>query len=342
MPEGVSSGIHDTNVETRDLPIIDLGEFIDSNGADLGDLPEQIRAACENIGFYFIINHGVSEDLIKRIFSQTKRFHQQPFEQKSSLMVNQNQRGYIVPGATKVRHSTYNKNTKFDTNATMVFATEYDEKNPNRRAGKRFYSENQWPQNLPGFRETVNEYMSTLTNLGKDMLPLWAKALELPRDFFAPYFEDNYTYFRMAHYPPVQELENNEYGLGPHADTGFMTFLPQADVDGLEILDVEGKWFRPPQMHDAILVNTGQFLERWSNKRFRATPHRVIPPKDVHRYSIALFVNTAFEPICECLPTCTDASNPPEHPPETYHEFFTWYNNNTYPHYEEFHEDEGN
>ena len=106
----------------------------------------------------------------------------------------------------------------------------------------------------------------------------------------------------------------------------------------VKILDVDGSWFRPPRMDNAILVNTGQFLERWSNERFRATPHRVIPPKDVNRYSIALFVNPAFEPTCECLPTCTSPGNPPKYPNESYHEFYTWYMNNTYPHYDEFHE----
>ena len=64
--------------------------------------------------------------------------------------------------------------------------------------------------------------------------------------------------------------------------------------------------------------------------------HRVIPPKDVDRYSIALFVNTAFEPVCECLPTCTDPDNPPQHTPESYYDFYLWYMKNTYPHYGDF------
>ena len=113
----------------------------------------------------------------------------------------------------------------------------------------------------------------------------------------------------------------------------------KADVDGLEILDVDGKWFRSPQMHNAILVNTGQFLERWSNDRFRATPHRVIPPKGVDRYSIALFVNSAFEPVCECLPTCTSPDNPPKYPTQSYYDFYLWYMQNTYPHYGGFEEE---
>jgi len=328
------------NVETGTLPVLDVGPFLAGEDGALETLAGEIRDACENIGFFFIRNHGVTDDLIERIFAETKRFHDQPMEKKLELAIDQNQRGYIQPGATLVKHSTYNKNTKFDSNETMVFATEYADDDPHCQAGKRFYGSNQWPADLPGFRETVNEYMGTMTALGKSLLPAWAAALELPRDFFAPYFDNNYTYFRMAHYPPVPQLDENEFGLGPHADTGFMTLLPQADVDGLEVLRTDGTWFRPPRMDDAILVNTGQFLERWSNERFRATPHRVIPPKDRHRYSVAIFINNAFEPVCDCLPTCTDAGNPPKYPTQSYWEFYNWYMTNTYPHFAEFHEDE--
>ena len=71
MPDGVS-GTPAAKTEYRDLPIIDLGPFLKSGGDEPGTLPEEIRHACENIGFFFIVNHGVSEDLLKRIFEQTE------------------------------------------------------------------------------------------------------------------------------------------------------------------------------------------------------------------------------------------------------------------------------
>ena len=114
-----------------------------------------------------------------------------------------------------------------------------------------------------------------------------------------------------------------------------MTFLPQADVDGLEILDVDGTWFRPNKVPGSMVLNTGQFLERWSNGRIRATPHRVIPPTDRHRYSLAVFVNTNFENEVECLPTCQSADNPPKYPRESYWDFYKWYMYNSYPAYGE-------
>ena len=217
----------------------------------------------------------------------------------------------------------------------LVLATEHSPDNPYVIEGKQFYGANQWlPEDvLPGFRDLINGYMQTMTDFGKRMLPLWEHALDLPEGFFAPYFEDNYTYFRMAHYPPKAELGKNEFGLGAHADTGFMTFLPPPKEEGIQIMDVEGNWFWPEVADGAMIVNSGQFLERWTNGRFRATPHRVVPSMDKERYSIPIFINPNFEKVCECLPTCFDADNPPLHRPESYWDFYSWYMHNTYPHY---------
>ena len=115
-----------------------------------------------------------------------------------------------------------------------------------------------------------------------------------------------------------------------------MTFLLQADVEGLEVLLTDGSWIRPPRMDDAILVNTGQFLERWTNEKFRASPHRVIPPVNRHRFSIAAFINPSFEPVCHPIETCVSDDNPAKYPSQSYWDFYNWYMVNTYPHYEEF------
>jgi isopenicillin N synthase-like dioxygenase len=331
---------HEHIIRTQELPVLDLGNYLRGNDADLDLLAGQLRAAAEEYGFFFIKNHGIPATLINNVFAENERFHNQSMEAKNAIAIDDNQRGYIRPKATLLKHSTYNKNTTFDSNETTVFATEYWSDNPHRQAGKRFYGENQWPENLPGFKEVVGEYMTLMTELGKATLPIWARALGLEQNFFAPYFESNHTYFRMSHYPPDPNLAENSFGLGPHADTGFLTLLPQAAIDGLEILDIDGEWFRPPRMDDCILVNTGQFLERWSNEKFRASPHRVIPPKSVHRYSIALFVNTSLDSVCECLPTCHDLYNPPKYPTESYWDFYNWYMVNTYPHFGEFGEEE--
>lgn len=325
-------------VATVALPVLDVGPFLAGDPDALAPLAEELRFACENVGFMALRNHGLAPERIEAIFDITERFHALAPEQKSAIAINQHQRGYIKPGATLVRHSTYNKNTKFDSNETLVVASDYAADNQHKLAGKRFYGDNQFPDGLPGCRGTIMDFLNSTTAFGKRLLPVWATALGLAPDFFAPYFDNNFTYLRLAHYPPVADVGDNEFGLGPHSDTGFMTILPQADVEGLEILATDGTWFRPPHMDDAVIVNTGQFLERWTNGRFLATPHRVVPPRERDRYSVACFVNPAFEPVCECLPTCHGPGNPPRHEPESYWDFFSWYITNAYPHYDAFHE----
>jgi isopenicillin N synthase-like dioxygenase len=333
----VEDGNEQRHVETRELPLLDLGPYLAGDETAKAPLAAELRDACETVGFLAIKNHGVADELLERMLAENERFCAMPMDEKLKITIDQDQRGYIRPKATMIRHSTYHDNTKFDLNETTVFATEHAADDPNVRAGKQFYGQNQWPENLPGFRETVDEYMSTIEALGKKLLPLWALALDMPEDYFIPYFDNSYTYFRMAHYPPKPHADENEFALGAHADTGFMTFLPSPDVEGLEIMDTSGVWFRPLKVPGVIHINIGQFLERWSNGRFMATPHRVAVPRDHDRYTIPVFVNPSFEPVVECVPTCMSPDNPPKYPPESYGQFFKWYMSNSYPHYDDFH-----
>jgi isopenicillin N synthase-like dioxygenase len=317
----------------RPLPVMDLGPFLAGKAGASEALAGDWRRACEEFGFMCLVNHGFPQRLIDRMEAETRRFHALPAEDKLAIKVNEHQRGYIPGRATILTHSEYEKHTKLDSVECIVVATDYPDDDPNLVAGKQFYAHNQWPANLPGFRETVEEYMATATALCKRLLPVWALALDLDEDFFEPYFDNNYTYFRIHKYPKVPAIEDNEFGLGAHADTGFMTFLPPAREAGLQVLGTDGVWFWPVVPDGAIVLNIGQFLGRWTNDRFRATPHRVLPPKNDDRYSFACFINTSLESVVECLPTCTSPDNPPKYPRESYWDFYQWYIHNTYTHY---------
>jgi isopenicillin N synthase-like dioxygenase len=112
-----------------------------------------------------------------------------------------------------------------------------------------------------------------------------------------------------------------------------MTFLPPALEPGLQVLDENSQWFWPKVPEGAIIINTGLFLSRWTNNRFRATPHRVLPPKNDDRYSFACFINTSLDAVASCLPTCHSEQNPPLYPEQSYWSYFQWYMKNTYTHY---------
>jgi isopenicillin N synthase-like dioxygenase len=332
MPDK-QTDIRDADMPTRPLPVMDLGPFFAGEAGALEVLAPKWRAACEGVGFMCLVNHGFPDAEIERMETEVRRFHALPMDEKLKIKVDQHQRGYIPAKATIQTHSKYQKSVKPASVECLVLATDYPDNDPNVVAGKQFYAQNQWPADLPGFRETVESYMSQVKDLCKRTLPIWEAALKLEPGFFAPYFENSHCYFRLAKYPRVAFAAENEFGLSAHADTGFMTFLPPAKEQGLQVLDTDGVWFWPEIPDGAIIFNIGQFLERWTNERFRATPHRVLPPRDHDRYSFACFVNTSLDAIAECLPTCTSPDNPPKYPRESYWDYYHWRMNRTYTHY---------
>ena len=335
LPDQTDAGPQAHELPRRPLPVLDVGPALAGDREAIEKLAGDWRDVWEGVGFMCIVNHGVPRDLIRRMTDEAKRFHDLPDEVKNTISVTRDQKGYIPSRRGITTHSEFHNSRKLDTVEVLVAATDYPESDPNVAAETQFYGQMPWLSEdiIPGFRATVTEYMDTITALGKRLLPVWARALELDADFFDDKFDKAYTYFRIAKYPPAPDLEEGETGLAGHADTGFMTFLPPADEEGLQVLDTDGTWFWPELPEDSLIVNMGMFLERWTNGRFRATPHRVVPPRANDRYSLACFVNPDFNAEGACLPTCTSPENPPKFPTQTYWEFFNWYMTNTFTHY---------
>ncbi len=90
-------------------------------------------------------------------------------------------------------------------------------------------------------------------------------------------FVESQFNLRLSHYPPVT-ADANQFGIAPHSDANFMTFLAQSDVPGLQVRSVDGTWLDMPYIPGSFAVNAGDTLHRWSNGRFLSTPHRALPP----------------------------------------------------------------
>src|SRR3972149_5871505 len=131
----------------RALPVMDIGPFLRADRTGFDDLVRRWRNTCETLGFMCIIGHGIGARLLSRAEAEVKRFHDLPMDAKLKLKVNGHQRGYIPPKATIVKHSTYNSNTRLDSNETLVLATDFRPDHPGVRKGKQFFASNPWPEN---------------------------------------------------------------------------------------------------------------------------------------------------------------------------------------------------
>ncbi len=317
-----------------EIPVIDLSAYLQGAPGALERTASEIRRVFEEIGFYFVTNHGVSRRLVDQMFDEVARFHAQPLEAKMRLKINQHNVGYMPMRGATTRHSQLSmKENKPNLNEAFFAKRDLPPDHPDVVACKPFRCTNQWPNDLPGFRETVVAYQSALEQLGKSLLPAYAVALGLPPDAFEEGFREPTYTLRMTHYPEQEGSEDDgEFGLAPHTDTSFMTLLAQNRIPGLAIRLPSGRWVDAPVIDDAFLVNGGDMLRRWTNDRFLATPHRVVNRSGGQRYAIPFFFDCGSEYVMTPLDTCISDENPRRYDPVTYVEYITWYRNQNYDH----------
>jgi isopenicillin N synthase-like dioxygenase len=316
------------DVET--IPIVDLGRYLAGDPGALDRTAQELRFALTEIGFYFIVNHGVPPDLVRDVFRQVARFHAQPLDKKLAVKIDKHNVGYLPLKGDTLRTSTVETVTKANFNEALFVARDLASDHPEVLADRRFRSANRWPADLPGLRDIIVDYCDTLERLVQKLVRLYARALDLPADYFdAPFFEPQYK-LRATHYPPQDGAPDDEFGIAPHTDTSFLTLLAPNDVPGLAIRTQGGKWIDAPAIPDAFVVNGGQLLQRWTNDRFLATPHRAINRSGGERYALAFFCDANIDCPIAAVPTCVGLGNPPKYSTTYYTDYMVRYQSRTY------------
>src|SRR6516162_4176529 len=221
---------------------------------------EELRFALTEIGFYFIVNHGVPSRQIHEVFHQVARFHAQPLEKKLEIKLDKHNVGYLPMRGDTLRTSTVETVTKPNLNEALFVARDLPSDHPDVLADRRFRSANRWPSDLPGFREIIVDYCDTMEWLAQKLVRLYARALDLPTEYFDQPFKEPQYKLRMTHYPHQAWTPDDEFGIAPHTDTSFLTLLAPNEVPGLSFRTQTGDWIDVPTVPDAFVVNGGQLL----------------------------------------------------------------------------------
>ena len=316
--------------ETEIIPVLDLGPYLAGEPGAAERLAAELRHALTEIGFYFIVNHGVPAEQIREVYRQAARFHAQPLERKLAIRIDRHNVGYLPFKGDTLRTSTVATVTKANLNEALFVARDLPQDHPDVQADRRFRSANRWPPGLPGFREAIVAYCDAMERLARKLVPLYARALDLPADYFdAPFAEPQYK-LRITHYPPQADAPEDEFGIAPHTDTSFLTLVAPNAVPGLAIRTQSGRWIEPPAIPDAYVVNGGQLLQRWTNDRFLATPHRAVNRSGGERYALAFFCDARIDWPVAAVPTCVGPDNPPKYETTCYTDYMVRYQQRTY------------
>ncbi len=292
-------------------PIVSLAGMRSETAADRAAVAKAFRAACLDKGFLYIVDHGIPRDMTEAVFAETKRFFALPIEQKMhvDMALSPYHRGY-----EPLRGQVLESGTPPDVKEGFYLGNELSEDDPRVRAGLFDHGPNQWPETLPGFRETLDAYFAEMEALCRLTMRALALALALPEDYFEHFCDASVSNLKLLHYPPQPANPRpEEKGCGAHTDWGAITYLLQDDAGGLQVWDQVHGWIDAPPVEGAYVLNLGDLIARWTNDRFRSTLHRVINRSGRERYSVPFFFTGRPDHEVVCLPNCLEAGERPKY-----------------------------
>lgn len=299
------------------IPSLDLADFLSGDAALKQKFVAELGQAFGQIGFVAIRNHGLSDDLVAKLYANFMQFFQQPDEVKMQSHVAglAGQRGYTPRGQEHAKGRNVGDLKEFYQLGQTVLDAD---------AIKSEYPDNVFPANLPDFQPTVLEAYRTLETAGKHLLSAIALFLGLEETYFEPKVHNGNSILRGLHYYPItnpDEVPDGAVRAAAHGDINLITLLMGASADGLEILRKDDKWIAVTALPEQIVVNVGDMLERLTNNTLKSTIHRVVnPPREKmgnSRYSIPFFMHPRSEMDLTCLPSCISEANPKQYPDTT-------------------------
>lgn len=268
------------------IPTIDLKHLANDNLEGFIEVSKQLKSDFAKFGFAYLINHGIKKDLIETIFNEAYRFHSLPIEEKLKIKHNDAYRGYMPNKSSQMRVSTEGATNRPNMVDSFVMMFEADQNSYEYQHGLYMHGANQWPNNLPNFKENICAYRDAIVNLSYKLLRTFSLAFGTNHEEFESLF-DNPTYFlRLQHYEPQNINDVDQFGIAPHTDAGFFTILAQDDVGGLEARIDNVGWVKIPPVSDALVLNAGALMPIFTNNKFRAVPHMVKNVTNTHRYSV--------------------------------------------------------
>lgn len=305
------------------FPILDIAPFINGDGAARRQVAKAFGRALEETGFIALTGHGVPEPLIQDTYDTVKEFFDLPLPEKMSYVLPDRAKtcGYLAVGIESVA-ATLDIEQPPDLCEALVFKSLLRERASAMGGVPGQGACNIWPTRPAGLAQRVNAYFDAVVRLSSLVNRMAAIALDLPEDFFEPYYRDPGFFLRFVNYPdqPKPPLPG-QLRYGAHHDYGGFTILRQdAAPGGLQICDSAGVWHDVPAVPEAFIINIGELMSRWTNGRWRATLHRVInPPRELtgstQRLSMVLFTAPDAEAEIACLPTCRSAAQPAKFAP---------------------------
>jgi isopenicillin N synthase-like dioxygenase len=277
--------------QSASLPLLDL-RHLDASGRERADFLDDLRRAARDIGFFYLVGHGVEARENAAILDLARAFFALPEAWKLAVeMVHSPHfRGYARAGA-EITRGGRDWREQFDINSEREALWRSGDP-----AWMRLQGPNQWPPTPPQLRAALLGWQSALTKVAVRLLRAFAESLGQSPDVFEPACKG-----------------------GPNQHVKIIRY-PGGDPASRDPASQDGVWIGVEPRQDAFVVNIGELLELASNGYLRATIHRVVaPPPGAERFSAAFFLGAAYEstiPFLDLPPALAAEAKGPASDPE--------------------------
>ncbi|XP_058188286.1 gibberellin 2-beta-dioxygenase 2-like [Rhododendron vialii] len=309
------------------IPTIDLG--VDHRERSL--LPHKIVQACEEYGFFKVVNHGVPKEVISTMENQGNAFFAKTASEKQQA---------AGPATSPFGYGCKNIGFNGDMGELEYLLL------PTTNSPLPSVSDLSEPISSPGFSCAVNDYIEAVRELACELLNLLGEGLRVPnKSVFSRLIRDvqSDSCFRLNHYPPLKQQQPSSrsgwewdlsspkpklttstprMGFGEHSDPQILTILRSNDVEGLQICTRAGLWVPVPPDPSEFCVFVGDALEAMTNGRFVSVRHRVSVASSVKsRMSMMYFGAPPLNAWISPLPKLVSTEKPIRYKPFTWSEF---------------------
>jgi isopenicillin N synthase-like dioxygenase len=276
------------------LPILDLSE-LDAGAVRAQAFRDRLREVTREIGFFYLVGHGVDPALVDELLSVSRRFFALPEDKKLQI---ENTRSPQFRGYTRVGTELTNGDVDWREQIDIGPERPTVPIAPDAPDYWRLEGPNLWPSALPELEVVASAWDRALSSVALRLLRSWALALGAPEDSFDAAFSDHpFTLIKIVRYPGLSDGTEKQ-GVGAHRDGGVLTLLlVEPGKDGLQV-EHDGGWIDAPPLPGAFVVNIGEMFELATDGYLKATLHRVRSPRvGTDRVSIPFFFNPALDAV---------------------------------------------
>lgn len=202
-----------TTPQRQTLPVVDFAAFQNGTSGEREQFVRQVGEALQQIGFFALVNHGLSPELIREAYEAaeavfllpepTKRAYEDP-----ALL---GQRGYTPFGKEHAKDHPYPDMKEFWHIG---------------REGDPHLPANIWPREVPQFRRVMLELFAQLETCAQGLLQAISLYLGEPAEYLPKAAEGGANLLRVIHYPPLPaEAPPQSLRAAAHEDINLITLI---------------------------------------------------------------------------------------------------------------------